>query len=106
MSLGVHSVLSPVGPLLAVTIHRRASVKPQLVVEDCRSIFQFNMSNLCDAGSLLPIAAVVLQADLETVRSAGQGRVDVTVGSAMDIFGGSLPYSEVVLWNLQQKSSS
>jgi phosphoribosylformimino-5-aminoimidazole carboxamide ribotide isomerase len=44
--------------------------------------------------------------DLELVRRAGEGRVDITVGSALDIFGGKLPYSEVVFWHLQQRSSS
>ena len=36
-------------------------------------------------------------ADLEMIRRAGEGRLDVTVGSALDIFGGSgLKYREVV----------
>ncbi len=30
-------------------------------------------------------------ADIEELRKAGQGRLDVTVGSALDIFGGSIP---------------
>jgi phosphoribosylformimino-5-aminoimidazole carboxamide ribotide isomerase len=37
--------------------------------------------------------------DLETVYAAGGGRVDVTVGSALDLFGGSLPYADVVAWH-------
>lgn len=37
--------------------------------------------------------------DLERVASAGAGRVDITVGSALDIFGGKLPYSDVVAWH-------
>ena len=32
-------------------------------------------------------------ADLELLRKWGQGRVDVTVGSALDLFGGNLPYN-------------
>ena len=31
-------------------------------------------------------------ADIEKLRKAGQGRLDVTVGSALDIFGGSIPF--------------
>ena len=31
-------------------------------------------------------------ADIEELRRAGQGRLDVTVGSALDIFGGSIPF--------------
>jgi len=35
--------------------------------------------------------------DLELIRTVGQGRIDVTVGSALDIFGGSgLRYRDVV----------
>jgi phosphoribosylformimino-5-aminoimidazole carboxamide ribotide isomerase len=40
--------------------------------------------------------------DVERVRSLGCGRVDVSIGSALDIFGGSLPYSEVVAWTRAQ----
>ncbi|MBR1899806.1 MAG: phosphoribosylformimino-5-aminoimidazole carboxamide ribotide isomerase [Lachnospiraceae bacterium] len=34
--------------------------------------------------------------DLEDLRERGMGRVDVTIGSALDIFGGSMPYREVL----------
>lgn len=44
----------------------------------------------------------VMQEDLETVKSAGDGRVDVTVGSALDIFGGELPFQAVVEWHRLQ----
>lgn len=44
-----------------------------------------------------------LQDDLERVRIAGKGRVDITVGSALDIFGGKLLYSDVVAWHSKQK---
>lgn len=37
--------------------------------------------------------------DLDLVEDLGNGRVDVTVGSALDIFGGSLPYADVVQWH-------
>ena len=39
--------------------------------------------------------------DLERVAVKGQGRVAVTVGSALDIFGGSLKYDDVVAWHRQ-----
>lgn len=42
-----------------------------------------------------------MQADLEQVRMAGSGRVDITVGSALDIFGGTLPFSDVMDWHRQ-----
>jgi phosphoribosylformimino-5-aminoimidazole carboxamide ribotide isomerase len=38
-------------------------------------------------------------ADLDLVKDLGSGRVDVTVGSALDIFGGDLPYRKVVEWH-------
>ncbi|KAK9820055.1 hypothetical protein WJX72_005545 [[Myrmecia] bisecta] len=44
--------------------------------------------------------------DLERVRVAGNGRVDITVGSALDIFGGQLPYHDVVDWHWQQQGSA
>ncbi|KAL7566909.1 hypothetical protein ACA910_008634 [Epithemia clementina (nom. ined.)] len=37
--------------------------------------------------------------DLDLVKQLGRGRVDCTVGSALDIFGGSLPYRDVVAWH-------
>ncbi|KAL4179027.1 hypothetical protein AMTRI_Chr13g118030 [Amborella trichopoda] len=40
--------------------------------------------------------------DLETIKTAGMGRVDVTVGSALDIFGGNLVYKDVVSWHKMQ----
>ncbi|KAF3441654.1 hypothetical protein FNV43_RR15569 [Rhamnella rubrinervis] len=44
---------------------------------------------------------VTVMADLERIKVAGMGRVDVTVGSALDIFGGNLPYRQVVAWHAQ-----
>ncbi len=34
--------------------------------------------------------------DLEDLRHFGQNRLDVTVGSALDLFGGTLPYKDVI----------
>jgi len=36
--------------------------------------------------------------DLDLVKEVGRGRVDLTIGSALDIFGGSIPYRSVVEW--------
>lgn len=44
-------------------------------------------------------------ADLERIKAAGNGVVDVTVGSALDVFGGDLPYKEVVAWHNRQLAS-
>jgi phosphoribosylformimino-5-aminoimidazole carboxamide ribotide isomerase len=46
-------------------------------------------------------------ADLETVTRLGQGRVDLTVGSALDIFGGSgVTYAECVDYNQRYANSA
>ena len=34
--------------------------------------------------------------DIETIRRLGQGRLNVTIGSALDLFGGNLEYSRVI----------
>ena len=36
--------------------------------------------------------------DLDLVKKLGSDRVDLTIGSALDIFGGSIPYRSVVEW--------
>lgn len=58
-------------------------------------------------GSLSPIAVtyaggVSEMEDLERIKTAGGGRVHVTVGSSLDIFGGNLPYEKVVAWHNEQ----
>jgi phosphoribosylformimino-5-aminoimidazole carboxamide ribotide isomerase len=43
-------------------------------------------------------------ADLETVTKLGRGKVDLTIGSALDIFGGQVvKYADVVEFNRRQK---
>jgi phosphoribosylformimino-5-aminoimidazole carboxamide ribotide isomerase len=37
--------------------------------------------------------------DLDRVEQLGQGRVDLTIGSALDLFGGDLPYAEALRWH-------
>lgn len=59
-------------------------------------------------GSFSPIpvtyaGGVTTMADMEKIKNAGRGRVDVTVGSALDIFGGDLSYKEVVSWHNEQQ---
>ena len=38
-------------------------------------------------------------ADLRTVETLGKGRIHLTIGSALDIFGGDVSYEEAVLFN-------
>ncbi|URE47682.1 hypothetical protein MUK42_25157 [Musa troglodytarum] len=45
---------------------------------------------------------VTTMADLEKIKTAGKEQVDVTVGSALDIFGGDMAYKEVVAWHNKQ----
>jgi phosphoribosylformimino-5-aminoimidazole carboxamide ribotide isomerase len=46
-------------------------------------------------------------ADLAEVTAVGQGKVDLTIGSAMDIFGGSgVKYEDCVNFNRRRKDSS
>jgi phosphoribosylformimino-5-aminoimidazole carboxamide ribotide isomerase len=40
--------------------------------------------------------------DLELVKKLGNDKVDATVGSALDCFGGKLKYDEVVQWHKKQ----
>jgi phosphoribosylformimino-5-aminoimidazole carboxamide ribotide isomerase len=46
-------------------------------------------------------------ADLELAQKLSGGRVDVTIGSALDIFGGQgVRYADCVAWNQRDPSSS
>ena len=68
----------------------------------CRGIDQELVSNL---GQWSPIPTTYAGganslADLETVTRLGQGRIDLTIGSALDIFGGSgVRYEDAVAFN-------
>jgi phosphoribosylformimino-5-aminoimidazole carboxamide ribotide isomerase len=42
--------------------------------------------------------------DLDLINMLGNGRVDATVGSALDIFGGDLPYADVVAWHKKHQT--
>ena len=44
--------------------------------------------------------------DMERVLALGEGKVDLTIGSALDCFGGSLKYDDVVMWHNEQNSQS
>ncbi|RZC23548.1 Phosphoribosylformimino-5-aminoimidazole carboxamide ribotide isomerase isoform D [Glycine soja] len=57
--------------------------------------------------STIPVTyagGVTEMADLERIRTAGMESVNVTMGSALDIFGGNLAYEDVVAWHAQQNA--
>ena len=37
-------------------------------------------------------------ADMETIARLGNDRIDASIGSALDLFGGALPYADVRAW--------
>jgi phosphoribosylformimino-5-aminoimidazole carboxamide ribotide isomerase len=41
--------------------------------------------------------------DLQLTQDLSDGRVDLTIGSALDLFGGSLAYGDCIAWNRQAK---
>ena len=43
--------------------------------------------------------------DLDNVNLKGNGKIDLTIGSALDIFGGTVPYQDVVDWQRRQNTS-
>jgi phosphoribosylformimino-5-aminoimidazole carboxamide ribotide isomerase len=49
---------------------------------------------------------VATMEDVERVRTASRGKVDVTVGSALDLFGGSgVRYVDLLRWNERSRST-
>ncbi|MCE2439043.1 MAG: phosphoribosylformimino-5-aminoimidazole carboxamide ribotide isomerase [Candidatus Latescibacteria bacterium] len=44
--------------------------------------------------------------DLDRVEKLGRGRVGLTIGSALDIFGGDVAYAEVVAWQQRRQRSA
>lgn len=41
--------------------------------------------------------------DLDRIKTLGQGRVDLTIGSALDIFGGTIRFRDVIAWVEKEK---
>jgi len=75
----------------------------------CRGIDQDLVSILARSSPLLTTYAGGANSldDLETVERIGQGRIDLTIGSAMDIFGGhGVRYEEVVAFNRRMSRKS
>ena len=77
-------------------------------VEGLRLGIERPLVELLGAASPIPVTyaggAQSLQ-DLELVKQLGGGRVDLTIGSALDIFGGSLPYDDVIAWQRREEQA-
>lgn len=70
-------------------------------VEGLRQGIQEDLIVLLGEHSPVPVTyagGVHELADLERVKKLGKGRVDLTIGSALDIFGGAVPFSAVIEW--------
>ncbi len=70
-------------------------------VEGLRQGVQDDLISLLGEHCPLPVTyagGVQSLADLERVKYLGKGRVDLTIGSALDIFGGSVPFNTVLEW--------
>lgn len=62
---------------------------------------QEDLIRLLGAHSPLPVTyagGVSRLDDLDLVKDLGQNRVDLTIGSALDIFGGKVAYADVMEW--------
>ena len=74
-------------------------------VEGKRTGIEADLVELLGAASPVPVTyaggAKALD-DLDRVKALGGGRVDLTIGSALDIFGGDVPYQDVVLWQQRE----
>jgi len=73
-------------------------------VEGLRLGIEAPLVTLLGESSPLPVTyagGVRSLGDLDLVRQLGDGQVDVTIGSALDIFGGVVAYADVVAWHRQ-----
>ncbi|MEI6607600.1 MAG: phosphoribosylformimino-5-aminoimidazole carboxamide ribotide isomerase [Verrucomicrobiota bacterium] len=92
-----HATLDRLAPSCAEFLIHAADVEGL-----CRGIDADLVSHLGDWGKrpMTYAGGAANMADLQLVEQTGQGRVDVTVGSALDIFGGTgVGYQELVGWN-------
>jgi phosphoribosylformimino-5-aminoimidazole carboxamide ribotide isomerase len=76
-------------------------------VEGTRVGIEADLVRLLGNDSPLPVTyaggAKTLE-DLEQVKELGSGRVDLTIASALDIFGGTVPYRDVVAWQRREEA--
>lgn len=70
-------------------------------VEGLRQGIQEELIGMLGEHCPLPVTyagGVHALSDLDRVKKLGKGRVDMTIGSALDLFGGNVPFSAVVAW--------
>jgi len=71
-------------------------------VEGLQAGIETGLVSLLGAASPIPVTyagGARSLSDLDRVESLGRGRVDLTIGSALDIFGGKVAYADVVAWH-------
>lgn len=71
-------------------------------VEGKRSGIELDLVQLLGSVAECPVTyagGVRSLADLDTIARVGNGRVDASIGSALDLFGGSLRYDDVRTWH-------
>lgn len=92
-----HATLDRLAPSCAEFLIHAADVEGL-----CRGI-DAELVSLLGSWGKLPVTyagGAATMDDVRLVESAGRGNVDVTVGSALDLFGGSgLAYKDLVAWN-------
>jgi phosphoribosylformimino-5-aminoimidazole carboxamide ribotide isomerase len=70
-------------------------------VEGLKQGIEEELIGLLGEHSPLPVTyagGVSRLADLDRVHTLGKGRVDLTIGSALDIFGGNVAFADVLAW--------
>ena len=92
-----HATLDRLAPYCAEFLIHAADVEGL-----CRGI-DSDLVSLLGSWGKIPITyagGAASMADVELVQQAGGGKIDVTVGSALDLFGGSgVKYQNLVQWN-------
>jgi phosphoribosylformimino-5-aminoimidazole carboxamide ribotide isomerase len=78
-------------------------------VEGQRVGIEAELVQLLGEASPIPVTyagGVQSLSDLDRVKMLGRGRVDLTIGSALDIFGGAVPYQAVVAWQRLEEQNA
>lgn len=98
----------------AATLQRLAAWASEFLihgvdVEGCQAGIDGDLVALLAAVCPLPVTyagGARSLADLDLIDRLGKGRVDATIGSALDIFGGTLAYPDVVEWDRRHRQES